>query len=105
MVRFHVRCRKCETRRVLPFHPDQYNSHDKAPKCRCCAERDYRLDAWMMRRNVRAMTCVCAGYWFWHRRGSLYCWHRADGSTRTPGDPDFADRNLTDDEVAALIAA
>ncbi|WP_254603692.1 hypothetical protein [Burkholderia lata] len=47
----------------------------------------------MNRRNTTRMRCDCAGYWFPHRRSSLYCWHRADGSTRYPGDPDFADRN------------
>ncbi|EJO56769.1 hypothetical protein BURMUCF2_1624 [Burkholderia multivorans CF2] len=47
------------------------------------------------------MACTCAGYWFWHRRGSPYCWYRADGSTRSPGDSDFADRNPPTDVLAA----
>ncbi|WP_232446720.1 hypothetical protein [Burkholderia ubonensis] len=48
----------------------------------------------MNRRNTTRVRCDCAGYWFPHRRGSLYCWHRADGSNRYPGDADFADRNF-----------
>ncbi|MEM5325210.1 hypothetical protein VSR34_01180 [Paraburkholderia sp. JHI2823] len=47
----------------------------------------------MNRRNTTRMTCTCAGYWFPHRQGSLFCWSRADGTQRYPGDPDFADRN------------
>jgi hypothetical protein len=47
----------------------------------------------MNRRNTTRMRCDCVGYWFPHRRGSLFCWHRADGSNRYPGDTDFADRN------------
>lgn len=102
MSRFHVRCRNCETRRVLPRHPEQY---ERVPQCRCCGKRDFRIDKWMMNRNTRGMACTCAGYWFWHRRGSLYCWHRADGSTREYGDADFADRNMPGDEIPALLAA
>jgi hypothetical protein len=47
----------------------------------------------MNQRDTRAMRCFCPGYWFPHRRASLYCHHRADGSMRLVGDPDFADRN------------
>lgn len=40
-------------------------------------------------------TCPnCAGYHFPHRRGSLYCTYRQDGSRRLPGDADFRDRYL-----------
>ncbi|WP_304991950.1 hypothetical protein [Burkholderia plantarii] len=46
------------------------------------------------------MTCGCSGYWFPHRRGSLYCWHRVDGTDRYPGDPDFADRNYDGQQAA-----
>jgi hypothetical protein len=102
MSRFHTRCRKCETRRVLPRHPEKY---ERQPQCRCCGARDFRVDAWMMKRDTRTIACTCSGYWFWHRRGSKYCWHRADGTSRVPGDPDFADRNLTDEEIAGLVPA
>ncbi|WP_167760338.1 hypothetical protein [Paraburkholderia pallida] len=44
----------------------------------------------MNRRNTTHMACTCAGYWFPHRHGSLFCWNRADGSQRYPGDPNFA---------------
>ncbi|HDR8962511.1 TPA: hypothetical protein QDB13_000060 [Burkholderia vietnamiensis] len=98
MARFHCRCRNCETRRVLKKRPDEYV---RQPQCDVCGRRDFRIDSWMQKRNTRLMACTCAGYWFWHRRGSLYCWHRADGSIRSPGDPDFADRNPPPDALAA----
>ncbi|MDR3386846.1 MULTISPECIES: hypothetical protein [Paraburkholderia] len=47
----------------------------------------------MNRRDTGKTRCDCAGYWFPHRRGSLFCWNRADGTGRYPGDADFADRN------------
>jgi len=53
----------------------------------------------MNRRDTTKTRCDCEGYWFPHRRGSLFCWMRADGSPRYPGDPDFADRNY--DPLAA----
>jgi hypothetical protein len=37
-------------------------------------------------------TCLCDAYWFPHRLGSLYCYHRKDGTVRMPGDVDFKDR-------------
>lgn len=89
--RHHCRCRRCETRRVLARHPDDYT---RLPACRVCGAKDYRVDAWMMKRNTRRMACTCGGYHFWHRIGSLYCHHRADGSVRLPGDADFNDRNF-----------
>lgn len=89
--RCHVRCRHCEARRVLPRHPDNYTR--QPPACRGCGRRDYRADRYMNTR--RTVVCECAGYWFKHRRGSLFCWHRADGTDRLPGDQDFNDRNHT----------
>jgi hypothetical protein len=63
------------------------------PACDVYGKRDYRADRWMSKRNTTRMTCTCAGSWFPHRHGSLFCWGRADGAQRYPGDPDFADRN------------
>lgn len=83
---------------MLRRHPDEYQ---RQPQCDICGKRDFRVDPWMMKRNTRAMACTCSGYWFWHRRGSLFCWHRADGTVRSPGDPDFADRNWPAEEAAA----
>lgn len=97
MARYHVRCRRCEARKVLRRHPDQYEIQ---PKCGC-GHRSYRVDAWMMKRDTRAMACTCAGYWFWHRQGSLFCWKRADGSDRFPGDADFRDRWMEEEGAAA----
>ena len=92
MSRVHCRCRKCEARRVLKQQPALY---EKQPKCGCGA-RDWRPDAWMNKRNTRAMGCMCPGY-AWagnmsgamHRRGSLRCYYRADGSAREWGDADY----------------
>lgn len=89
-MRCHVRCRHCETRRCLKRKLSEYL---RVPACEVCGKRDYRVDRWMNRRNTTRMTCTCAGYWFPHRQGSLFCWSRADGTQRYPGDPDFADRN------------
>jgi hypothetical protein len=108
----HCRCRHCDTRRVLPKHPSKYLI---VPPCRVCGERYvftkngrfvkdgegvrepiFRVDGWMMRRSTRAMACMCPAY-AWegrmtgamHRRGSLQCWYRADGSKREHGDVDY----------------
>lgn len=91
--RWHVRCsgRACQRRRVLAKHPDDYK---RPPACPACGGRRYTVDPWMMRRNTRLTGCLCAGYNFggaYHRRGSLKCWYRADGTAREPGDPDFYD--------------
>lgn len=116
MSRIHCRCRYCDTRRVLSKHPDEY---EITPKCRVCGyryifikdgkrkpqnasagegvrESIYRVDGWMNRRDTRAMGCMCSGY-AWggnmsgamHRRGSLKCWFRADGTPREYGDADY----------------
>jgi hypothetical protein len=42
--------------------------------------------------GISGMGCDCGGYWFRHRKGSLHCWRRADGSERYPGDDDFQER-------------
>jgi hypothetical protein len=91
MARCHVRCRQCATRRVLRMAPDQYI---RMPKCNVCGAQNYRKDKWMNNRPTRKHACwECAGYWFPHRMGSLYCVYRKDGTVRAIGDPDFADRN------------
>lgn len=90
MARCHVRCRHCATRRCLRRNPRYYA---RLPACTVCGKRNYRVDRWMNRRDTGKTRCDCSGYWFPHRRGSLFCWNRADGSGRYPGDADFADRN------------
>lgn len=89
--RYHCRCRRCRARKVLRRHPDGYT---RQPQCRVCGQRDFVVDAWMMKRDTHAAACTCGGYHFWHRMGSKHCWHRADGSDRLPGDADFIDRNM-----------
>lgn len=99
-MRYHVRCRKCQARRVLSKHPDDYKIF---PVCRSpgCGSVSYRIDKWMMERNTsvhgpKALGCNCQGYpWSGaggvHQKGSKYCWFRRDGTPRYPGDPDFND--------------
>ncbi|MDT9046451.1 MULTISPECIES: hypothetical protein [Enterobacteriaceae] len=46
----------------------------------------------MNARDTTAMACTCGGsgaYHYPHRRGSPFCWYRADGTDRFPGDPDL----------------
>lgn len=56
----------------------------------------------MNRRDTKAMSCDCAGYVhatgrvFPHRKGSKWCWYRANGTARVEGDPDFRDVRLSD---------
>lgn len=101
MSRFHCRCRRCGARKVLRRIPDDYV---KQPQCNVCGKRDFRIDTWMQKRDTRAMSCFCGGYPFQHRRGSFYCFHRADGSDRLPGDEDFWTRDMTREEHDALVA-
>jgi len=103
MSRVHCRCRQCETRKVLPTFPDRINTPPKCPKC---GARNWRHDAWMNKRDtsLRGMGCACGGYWFTHRKASNFCWYRIDGTQRVPGDADFFDRLMTDDEIAAAAA-
>jgi len=58
--------------------------------------------------SVKGMGCICDGYYrLWngpHRKGSKYCYFRRDGTQRMPGDPDFTDRELSDEEIAAIAA-
>ncbi len=88
--RYSCRCRKCDARKTLARHPDTYHP-GRAPKC-ACGVRDWRVDPWMMGRNTRAGSCYCPAYHFPHRKGSLFCWFRSDGSDRFPEDADFRDR-------------
>jgi len=100
--RYHVRCsnRACRARRVLSRHPDSYL---RLPRCDSCGRSGpgtWTIDPWLTKRNTRLEGCTCAGY-AWggymsgamHRRGSLRCWYRADGTRREPGDEDFYDES------------
>ncbi|ABR10574.1 BcepNY3gp39 [Burkholderia phage BcepNY3] len=88
-IRQHVRCRECTRRRALPKVLTLYL---RVPRCDCGA-RNWRPDKHMNQRDNGATRCDCAGYWFPHRRGCLYCHYRRDGTMRMFGDYDFADRN------------
>jgi hypothetical protein len=57
----------------------------------------------MQNRNTKANACFCGGYHFKHRMSSLYCWKRKDGTDRYPGDPDFWDRSMSQEEHDALV--
>jgi hypothetical protein len=99
MARFHCRCRKCDARKVLRFKPEEYKVQ---PQC-ICGRRDFRVDRYMQTRDTKTNACFCEGYPFKHRRSSLYCWFRRDGTGRYPGDPDFWDRNMSQEEHDALV--
>lgn len=99
----HVRCKRCDRRRVLPRHPDAYSRMQPVCQGHGCGGRDYRADKWMNNRNtsdrgLRALGCACMGYSFKHRKTSPFCWYRADGSPRLPGDVDFRDHYTTESE-------
>jgi hypothetical protein len=108
MSRCHVRCRKCQARKVLKRVPEQYYRYsvkrglfvNTAPACGNCGANDFRIDGWMNTRDTKATACSCNGYIHmtrreWpHRIGSAYCWHRKDGTLRVQGDADFKDFQL-----------
>jgi hypothetical protein len=90
MTKTHCRCRVCQARQTKPRHPDAYI---RGPRCRGCGRfNTLRVDKWMQNRWRTYRTCLCDAYWFPHRLGSLYCYHRKDGTVRMPGDVDFKDR-------------
>lgn len=95
----HYRCSKCEMRHVFQHAPESYL---RPKKCRQCKSDVFRVDKWMMGRDTHAAGCMCAGYPEMtaknapHRKGSLYCWYRKDGTQRYEGDSDFKDRYLED---------
>lgn len=65
------RCRRCEARRRLPKHPDEYV---RPPRCRNCGARTWRVDRYRDDgREQRGHTCRCEGYSFPHFRGRGYC--------------------------------
>lgn len=90
----HCRCRRCDRRKLLPMHPDDYI---RKRRCLWCGG-DYRVDKWMQNRWKTYVTCNCDGYHFPHREGSKYCLFRKGSIRRLPGDADYhdvqADREL-----------
>lgn len=100
MSRYHCRCRKCDARKVLRFKPEEYKVQ---PQCNVCGVRDFRIDKWMNERDTKTNACFCGGYHFKHRRSSFYCWFRKDGTERMLGDPDFWDRNMSQEDHDALV--
>jgi hypothetical protein len=94
-MKYNVRCsrKNCQARKVLSKHPDEYKI---TPVCDNCGGRQFRIDRHRMTENHKAKGCTCAGYQWSafggiHRKGSKFCWYRADGTQRMPGDPDFND--------------
>lgn len=101
MRRWNVRCsrEKCKLRYVFPKHPDDYR---RPRKCAKCGGTKFRVIPNMARDRGKYELCTCAGYQWGdnytgnrppHRRGSRFCYYRADGSMRMPGDDDFEDPN------------
>lgn len=76
-----VRCSRCQARRRLQRHPDQYDRLPRCgtPKCKTKPQR-YYVDHY--RQNVernkgaKATLCRCTAYHFPHRAASGQCWQR-----------------------------
>lgn len=80
------------------------NRVSSAPACGLCGARNYIADRWMNKRDTRKAACMeCGGYWFPHRKGSLFCHFRKDGSPRIIGDNDFRDRRMSDVDVIEYL--
>jgi hypothetical protein len=93
-IKYHCRCRVCQARQTRLKHP--VRDYTRGPRCRGCGRiNTLRVDKWMQNRWRTYRTCLCNGYWFPHRQGSLYCYHRADGQVRQFGEPDFKDREFS----------
>lgn len=73
-----VRCSRCEARRTLPRHPDEYV---RLPPCRACGKAaGYRVDRWRMAHEVgqgAPKPCQCGAYSFPHRKGHGWCDYNA----------------------------
>lgn len=71
MTLYPCRCsrRKCQARRTLPKHPDDYK---RPPKCHFCGGRKWRIDKWR-KRNEHGVACHCQGAHYPHRPGSIVC--------------------------------
>lgn len=83
---FPHRCSKtgCRTRKALKRPIDQYI---RRPLCPSCGQDSLKLDKAKQRENHSAK-CKCDGYWFPHRKGSLWCRH----STIVPTEEDYQTR-------------
>lgn len=71
MRRWPCRCRKCEARRTLAKHPDEYI---RPPRCACGGT--YRVDKFRKTVEHKRTACYCSAFWWSgpHRRGSSpYC--------------------------------
>lgn len=104
-MRYNVRCKnyKCQARRVLTKHPDDYKIR---LVCASCGDTRWRIDRHRMTQDHRREGCTCAGYQWsafggMHRKGSKLCWYRADGTQRMPGDADFCDPRYEEAYAAA----
>ncbi|MDR3427963.1 hypothetical protein [Silvimonas sp.] len=75
----HCRCRKCQARKKLARHPDNYL---RTPACPQCGNREWRVDRWMMRRDTRKQACTCEAYHYWHRIGGGKCLYDKGGALR-----------------------
>lgn len=63
--RYHVRCKQCEARRVFKRSVDDYI---RLPACHYCGNH-----TWRKVKKTKTEVCHCDGYWFPHRKASLYC--------------------------------
>lgn len=64
--------RKCTGRLMLAKLPAEYI---RPPACPHCGGRKWYLDTNIVHRHKAEEKCTCEGYYFRHRKGSLYCVH------------------------------
>lgn len=68
------RCRRCDVRKTLPRHPDNYI---RVPKCFCGSD-EWRVDYYRIHTEWGVKGCDCQGYEFPHRRGGGWCLHNPE---------------------------
>ena len=66
-MRYNVRCRNCQARRVLHKHPTDYIH---VPKCLTCGTCD---KGYLIVKLTKTETCYCAGCHYPHRIRSNVC--------------------------------
>lgn len=69
-MKYYVRCRTCQARRVFKRHPDSYI---RLPKCKTCGTSH---KGYLVVKKPKSITCYCFGYPYPHRYLSPNCIER-----------------------------
>lgn len=96
---FPCRCsrRACQQRVTLRRHPKDYL---RAPKCKGCGGREFRVDRYRKKIEIKLVSCDCNGYGHPHKKGSKWCRH----AKNEPSAEDIAARYGSDYRAAAAIS-